>query len=251
MQEEEGIRPAHPDAMPAGGGRMGVCMSFKEDIFSKILTYITVAVLLGAMLLEAFVIYRERGWREETQEQLEAAQGEIRNLTQVSLSQTEEISFLQEYRENWENRMILSDDGLLEELRRDLYARQKLIPEEATEAALALVRQRLAEEVELSGQEPAEEEEGPALHFSFPVPEEREWLLWLNRREEDAAFRLLYARASDEENGLSLEFLYEVPLDGTGEAPLYDETGRIVWNCIAFDAGAGWQAYEREEEEQV
>ena len=35
-------------------------MSFREDVFAKILTYITVAVLLGAMLVEAFVIYMER-----------------------------------------------------------------------------------------------------------------------------------------------------------------------------------------------
>ncbi len=35
-------------------------MSFKEDVFAKVITYITIAVLLGAMLVEAFVIYTER-----------------------------------------------------------------------------------------------------------------------------------------------------------------------------------------------
>ena len=35
-------------------------MNFKEDVFAKVITYITVAVLLGAMLVEAFVIYTER-----------------------------------------------------------------------------------------------------------------------------------------------------------------------------------------------
>ena len=238
------------DGCARTGGRMGVCMSFREDVFSKILTYITVAVLLGAMFTEAFVIYRERSAREETGKQLEEALGEIRSLTQVNLNQTEEIGFLQGYRENWENRMILSDDELLEELRRDLHARPKLIPEEAVEAAVGAKLQELAEERELSGEESPGEEEGLTAHFAFPVPENREWLLWLNRQEESADFRLLYACAADGENGLRLEFLYEVPLDKTGEAPLYDETNRIIWNCIAFNPGTGWQAYEPEEAEE-
>ena len=40
-------------------------MNFKEDVFAKVITYITVAVLLGAMLVEAFVIYTERSEKKE------------------------------------------------------------------------------------------------------------------------------------------------------------------------------------------
>ena len=56
-------------------------MSFREDVFAKIVTYITVAVLLGAMLVEAFVIYRERRGQKEMGGEGGSAQGTLKGLS--------------------------------------------------------------------------------------------------------------------------------------------------------------------------
>ena len=76
-------------------------MSFREDVFAKIVTYITIAVLLGAMLVEAFVIYMERKEKEETAAQLEAAQENISQLSELNLNLEEDREELQEFKDNW------------------------------------------------------------------------------------------------------------------------------------------------------
>lgn len=226
-------------------------MSFREDVFSKILTYITVAVLLGAMLAEAFVIYRERIAREETQGRLEAAQEGIRELAETRRGLEEEIAVLQEYKELWENKVILADGEQLALLRKNLHARTSLIPEEAEAAAVLAVEERLREKEEEAGKkEPEEEPEEIRVHLTFPDPENREWLLVLNDQEGADGFWLLYAKAEDAQQEVAVEFLYEVPLRRSDGGPERDEMDRIVWNCIAYNAGTGWQACVPEGDEE-
>lgn len=225
-------------------------MSFREDVFSKILTYITVAVLLGAMLAEAFVIYRERNTREETQGQLVEAQEDIRELSQTCQGLEEKIAILQEYKDFWENRVILADGEQLALLRNNLHARMTLIPEEAEAAAILAVEERLREKEEDAGKEKQEEEtEEIRVRLTFPDPENREWLRVLNDQEGTEGFWLLYAKATDAQQDICVEFLYEVPIRRSDGKPERDEMDRIIWNCIAFNAGGGWQACEPVEDE--
>ncbi len=224
-------------------------MSFREDVFSKIMTYITVAVLLGAMLAEAFVIYRERNVREETQGKLDEAQESIQELSQTCRNMEEDIAVLCEYKEFWENRVILADGEQLALLRKNLHARTSLIPEEAVVAAALAVEERLREREEDTGNEGQEEKEEIKVHLTFPDPENREWLRVLNDQEGTEGFWLLYAKATDEQQDVYVEFLYEVPLHRADGKPERDEIGRIIWNCIAYNTGAGWQACEPEEDE--
>ncbi len=216
-------------------------MSFREDVFAKIVTYITIAVLLGAMLVEAFVIYMERKEKEETAAQLEAAQENISQLSELNLNLEEDREELQEFKDNWQDLVILADNETCQLLREDLAARPELIPEAAIEASV------LAEEADRLGEEEADQETLPNAQFTFPSPEEKEWLLPLNLGNHPSVEYLFYARAEDTERERYIDILYQVPYDREKGEPIPDEDGQIIWRCMAYDAGLGWQLYEEEE----
>ena len=216
-------------------------MSFREDVFAKIVTYITIAVLLGAMLVEAFVIYMERKEKEETAAQLEAAQENISQLSELNLNLEEDREELQEFKDNWQNLVILADNETCQLLREDLAARPELIPEAAIEASV------LAEEADRLGEEEADQETLPNAQFTFPSPEEKAWLLPLNLGNHPSVEYLFYARAEDTERERYIDILYQVPYDREKGEPILDEDGQIIWRCMAYDAGLGWQLYEEEE----
>ncbi len=208
-------------------------MNFREDIFAKIVTYITVAVLLGAMLVEAFVIYRSRAEEAALADQLEQAQEHISSLTQSNQALTGQVEQLQEFKDNWKELVILADNELCQTLREDLYARPDRIPEEAVEMAL------LIEEADSLGQK-SSQKAAPAS-FSFPSPQEKEWLLPLNLGNRPSVEYLFYARAEDNRNGQVIDLLYQIPVNSGDGSMQLDEDGRIIWNCMAYDAGLGWQ----------
>lgn len=84
--------------------------------------------------------------------------------------------------------------------------------------------------------------------FVFPSPDEKEWFLPLNLGNKPSVEYLFYARAVDVERDRYIDLLYEVPVRGEDEKPLTDEEGEIIWKCMAYDAGLGWQIVAEEEE---
>ena len=227
-------------------------MSFREDVFAKIVTYITVAVLLGAMLVEAFVIYTERREQEKLEAEAVSAQETINELSAQTHSLTQQVEQLQEFRDNWEDFVILTDSELCQRMREDLYARPEVIPQETKEAsALAEKADGLeadaaaAQEAEKDAQE--EEAEGSSgqitVDFAFPSPDNKEWLLPLNLGNEPSVEYLFYARAEDAERERYIDILFEVPVERPGGEPVLDEDGQIIWECLAYDAGLGWTLY--------
>ena len=84
--------------------------------------------------------------------------------------------------------------------------------------------------------------------FVFPSPDEKEWFLPLNLGNKPSVEYLFYARAVDAERDRYIDLLYEVPVRGEDEKPLTDEDGEIIWKCMAYDAGLGWQIVAEEEE---
>lgn len=222
-------------------------MTFKEDVFAKIITYITVAVLLGAMLVEAFVIYTERSEKKEISGQLVSARASVSSLTKEKAGLEAQIKELQEFKGKWENLVILADNEICQKLREDLFRRPEVIPEEAIEASLK------AELEDMQGTEEEEESVEPEqdeilAKFVFPSSLDKEWFLPLNLGNKPSVEYLFYARAVDLERDRCIDLLYEVPLDGADDTPLLDEDGEIVWNCMAYDAGLGWTLITEEEE---
>ncbi len=235
-------------------------MSFREDVFAKIVTYITVAVLLGAMLVEAFVIYLERREQAKLEAEAVSAQEAINELSAQSRSLAAQVEELQEFQDKWENSVILADDELCQAMREDLHERPEVIPQEAVEASLLAQEADAftealssAQESEASGQEGEEAEEKEieeaAADFAFPSPENKEWLLPLNLGNEPSVEYLFYARAEDAERGRYIDLLFEVPVKRPGGEMVLDEDGKIIWECLAYDAGAGWTIYTPLEEE--
>ena len=221
-------------------------MNFKEDVFAKVITYITVAVLLGAMLVEAFVIYTERSEKKEIAGRLVSARASVSSLTKEKEALEVQNSELQDFKSKWENLVILADDEFCQELREELFRRPEVIPEEAIEASLkAELGEQGAEEEKAASEE---QEESPSAAFVFPSPEDKEWFLPLNLGNKPSVEYLFYARAVDLERDRCIDLLYEVPVDGADDSPLLDEDGEIIWNCMAYDAGLGWTLITEEEE---
>ena len=79
-------------------------MNFKEDVFAKVITYITVAVLLGAMLVEAFVIYTERSEKKEIAGRLVSARASVSSLTKEKAELEAHNTELQEFKSNPKSR---------------------------------------------------------------------------------------------------------------------------------------------------
>lgn len=208
-------------------------MNFREDVFAKIVTYITVAVLLGAMLVEAFVIYRSREEALALAGQLAQTQEQVSSLTQSGRELKEQVEELQEFKDSWRELVILADSELCQQLRRDLYARPDRIPKEAVEMALLL------EEADAIGQKSSRK--SASTEFSFPSPLEKEWLLPLNLGNKPSVEYLFYARAQNEEGGQMIDLLYQIPVNPQDGSMQLDEDGRIIWNCMAYDAGLGWK----------
>ena len=71
-------------------------MNFKEDVFAKVITYITVAVLLGAMLVEAFVIYTERSEKKEIAGDVYKRQDEILEQIEKQVSKLVDVRDIRE-----------------------------------------------------------------------------------------------------------------------------------------------------------
>lgn len=221
-------------------------MSFKEDVFAKVITFVTIAVLLGTMLVEAFAIYTERTDREAAQQRLEEAQLQAADLEETVRRMEDEIGELQNFRDNWQDLVILADNDICQLLREDLAGRPELIPEDAVQASI------LAMKADLPGndqeEEELEEESSAKAEFSFPGPDEKDWLIPLNLGNQPSVEYLFYARAEDVNRGRYIDLLFEVPVNRQTERPILDEKGQISWKCMAYDAGVGWQILEVEEE---
>ena len=221
-------------------------MSFKEDVFAKVITFVTIAVLLGTMLVEAFAIYTERTDREAAQQRLEEAQLHAADLEETVRRMEDEIGELQNFRDNWQDLVILADNDICQLLREDLAGRPELIPEDAVQASI------LAMKADLPGndqeEEELEEESSAKAEFSFPGPDEKDWLIPLNLGNQPSVEYLFYARAEYVNRGRYIDLLFEVPVNRQTERPILDEKGQISWKCMAYDAGVGWQILEVEEE---
>ena len=77
--------------------------------------------------------------------QLTSAQETVGSLSQLNVSLQKENQELQEFKNNWENLVIVADDEVCQALREDLYARPELIPQEAIEDSFAPDKEELSE----------------------------------------------------------------------------------------------------------
>lgn len=209
-------------------------MKFKEEVFAKIFTCITVILLLGAILFLAYSLQSERKQKNDWRTQAETASASLQQMTETNSRLDEKVKELEEFQQEWQPYEQLKTSGEAMELKADLLRRPDLIPEEAIDALLVYLER-----------EPDEEEAAPVYSF---VGEDELLFLPVSLEGAENGKYLIYTLASSPEVKQKIELLYTVTYSTRTGEPETDEDGAIVWHCLAYQSGNGWETIEGENE---
>ncbi len=210
-------------------------MRFREEMFRRILTFITVAVLFGIVVFEAISLQGTRNARAEAEKMVLELQEDLQTLSQSNEALRQEKEELTAFWEEWSPYAAFTESKEVLTLQSDLFQRPEMIPDEVREAVLS----KLEEETRQDLQNPSKEEE--ELSFSFSDPGQDSVFLPLRTGGSDQDGCLVYTVAREENHGMPVELLFEVDFTVSGSVIDRDENGKIKWNCVAYDMGDGWQ----------
>jgi len=258
-------------------------MKYREEVMSKIFTYITVILLLSLVAFEAYMIQKERNNRDLAQAEALQLENDLVIAREINYDLQVENSTLKLFQEEWEDYAAFSDSSVLESCRKDLLSRDELIPQQAIVAFVSLQDMQLSEQnksEETAESEDAEEEntqktankdtasqkedssvqeenaadEEPLIElpvFAFHKLQQEEIFLALADPTGNNSCCLVYTTAYEEEGDAQIELLYELPYSTNKKSVCFDEHGDIVWNCIAYNIGDGWTAVQPTENEET
>lgn len=221
-------------------------MKFREEVLAKIFTYITVIVLLGIVIFEAWSLQSERTKSKEVQQTADTLQQNLDTMISMNASLQEENKELEAFQSMWLPYAAFVESSEVLELKTDLFIRPDLIPQEAVRSAEVLL---LAQQEEKEDGEEAvsdEEESEIELEFAFDNPDGEDIFLPLGT---DAAYGrscLIYTEAFEKEQGITMELIYEVGFEEKDGSVLMDENGEVIWRCVAYNIGEGWSFAEGE-----
>ncbi len=129
-------------------------MRFREEMLSKIFTYITVLVLLGGVAFEAWSLQKERERRSEVETQLVSAEENIQEMVDINGRLNKENADLTVFRDRWKLYASSLGNSEVLSLQTDLFMRTDLIPQEALDEVEAAKREGPVEAVRvLSGKQ--------------------------------------------------------------------------------------------------
>lgn len=209
-------------------------MKFREEVFAKIFTYVTVIVLLGAILFESYVLQTERSARKELNQQLQKEQQLTEQLTASNIRLEERNLELQEFKDMWQDYSSFEDLEDVETLKEDLFSRSDLIPVDAI--------------VDANIHQGAQAENIDEVHrYSFP--EEGEDATFVPFRTSDGQNEdiVVYTTANDDKQDFYIELLYTVIMEEETGEPVVNEDGKIDWKCLAYNIGKGWTPLQARE----
>lgn len=214
-------------------------MKFREEVFAKIFTYITVMVLLGVILFVSWLLYGERGQKEDWKQQAEVTSASLDRAMATNAELEAHAEELESFQSRWEDYAALKESPEAQELYRDLQSRPDLIP-----------RAALTEVLEYQGigngeTEREESEEEPEVRYSFAG--DGAVFLPVSLEAAQSGHFLVYATAVSGEVKQKIELLYAVDFSLRTLEPERDEDGKIVWSCLAYQAGDGWKTAAEEE----
>lgn len=242
-------------------------MRFREEVISKIFTYITVIVLLGIVIFEAWSLQAERSDRRRAEEEAASVQKNLDTMISMNATLQAENKELQIFQNTWLPYAAFVDSSEVLTLKTDLFVRPDLIPEEASEAASERYKALLADTEELSGtddrddpdaseekddvKEDAEEKEESEkkLEFQFDNPDGEDIFFPLSIDSVSLESCLIYTVAFEKSEELTIELIYEITFENGNDA-VRDENGEVEWRCIAYNAGDGWNGIRPERSEQ-
>lgn len=212
-------------------------MRFREEMLSKIFTYITVIVLLGGVAFEAWSLQKERQQRRETEKQLVSVEESLQEMTDLNGTLKEENAELAAFRERWRLYAASLENSEVLSLQSDLFMRTDLIPQEAQDEIENVKKREAAR---------AKKETAETV-FTFDNPSGDNVFLPVSANSGDGESCLVYTVAYEEGGTHRIELLYEIVLDGKGKIARRDKSGEVEWNCIAYQTGEGWKAAKGEE----
>lgn len=112
-------------------------MKFREEVLAKIFTYITVLLLLTAIIFEAWTVRQERKSRAEAENEIVKLEGYIDGISEEKEQLKAENRELQAFQNIWSNYAAFMASHEVMSLKTDLFTRPDLIPKEAIEAYAA------------------------------------------------------------------------------------------------------------------
>lgn len=245
-------------------------MRFREEVLAKIFTYITVIVLLGIVVFEAWGLQRERSRRKDAEDNAAVLQENVENMRDINSALKKENGELSAFRNKWNVYVSSLNSSEVLELQNDLFMRTDLIPQEAIEEIAEREAGLSAEEADgenASGSasesetksgnsksktnqtaDAAEATEVVVGEYSFDNPNGENIFLPVSANTGDGENCLIYTAAYEEDGSHVIELLYEITLDESGTIARRDTTGEVEWHCVAYQAGGGWKATATKED---
>lgn len=216
-------------------------MKFREEIFSKIFTYITVILLLGIVIFEAWSLQGERSALKQAQEDAASIQKNLDTMISMNAQLQEENRELQIFQNTWRPYAAFVDSSEVLTLKTDLFVRPDLIPQEALKDVKGYYEARLEEETGPGTSEEEEDDgaEAKELEFQFDNPGGEDIFFPLSIESGSLESCLVYTVAFEKTEELSIELIYEIKFEN-GNNAVRDDNGEVEWNCIAYNAGSGW-----------
>lgn len=262
-------------------------MKYREEVLAKVFTGITVLVMLGIVIFEAWMLQAREKQYAELSAQAEETEGSLQRMTEQSASLEARNAELSAFREEWEPYTGYLGNEEIEKMSVNLFSRTGLIPGEAQTALAEWIRrqEQLKEEAaggfgpegsedapeeeadggqtEESGgrgekgqsggeasketQEESQEESLSSLWLSYKSPEGERLFLPVNTGS-DGGSCVVYTAVYERMTGARMELLFGIRCSGrTGIER--DENGRIAWKCLAYRLPDGpWQGIGEETE---
>lgn len=218
-------------------------MRFREEMLSKIFTYITVLVLLGGVAFEAWSLQKERERRSEVETQLVSAEENIQEMVDINGRLNKENADLTVFRDRWKLYASSLGNSEVLSLQTDLFMRTDLIPREALDEVVEAAKREEPEKEEGKQKEDA----GRKSAFTFDNPTGDNIFLPVSANSGDGENCLIYTVAYETDGTRKIELLYEVVLDEKGKIARRNKDGEVEWYCIAYQTGEGWKAAKGEE----
>lgn len=235
-------------------------MRFKEEVLAKVFTYITVVLLLGIVIFEAWTVQNERSRRKEVEETIASVQDSLQKTIDMNASLQEKNEDLEAFQKEWGAYAAFVESKEILSLKTDLFVRPDLIPQEAVDALEEKMKQDAGQDGSKADEdEEKKEEESPdgeeeehlsAEDFTFDNPNGEDIFLPLSTGVGDVQTCLVYTAAFNAKEDAAVELLYEIDFEKQRSVIETDENGEIAWKCISYNAGDGWVGLKQEESEE-
>lgn len=238
-------------------------MKFREEVLAKIFTYITVIVLLGIVVFEAWSLQNEKGKRREAETEAASTHESLQKMIDLNADLQEKKDELEGFWTEWSPYAAFVESKEVLTLKTDLFTRTELIPREAIEGLEALIKEQedalkeTEEEKEKGSRKAAAkdkdreaEPEEETREFTFDNPEGENTFLPLNTGIGDEETCLVYTAAYEKDGEHVIELLYEIAFTRQRSVVERDENGEVAWKCVAWQAGDGWHGMEGEKTEE-